>query len=105
MAGHARRLSNTQTATQPTTSLSPQQQRRPGVRAAVATGMENPHEERQALLLERIIKNVDLVNDALVEMNRSLQEVNAYNTKVTVVGELWEGVSTRTGRPRGEWSC
>jgi DASH complex subunit DAD4 len=55
--------------------------------------MENPHEERQALLLERIIKNVDLVNDALVEMNRSLQEVNAYNTKVTVVGELWEGVS------------
>jgi DASH complex subunit DAD4 len=55
--------------------------------------MENPHEERQALLLERIIKNVNLVNDALVEMNRSLQEVNAYNTKVTVVGELWEGVS------------
>ncbi|UZJ55331.1 hypothetical protein CBS101457_004651 [Exobasidium rhododendri] len=53
--------------------------------------MENPHEERQALLLERIIKNVDLVNDALVEMNRSLQEVNAYNTKSTVVGELWEG--------------
>lgn len=55
--------------------------------------MENPHEERQALLLERIIKNVNLVNDALVEMNRSLQEVNAYNTKVTVVSELWEGVS------------
>jgi DASH complex subunit DAD4 len=57
--------------------------------------MENPHEERQALLLERIIKNVNLVNDALVEMNRSLQEINTYNTKVTVVGELWEGVSTR----------
>lgn len=55
--------------------------------------MENPHEERQALLLDRIIKNVTLVNDALIEMNRSLQEVNAYNTKVTVVGELWEGVS------------
>lgn len=56
--------------------------------------MENPHEERQALLLERIIKNVNLVNDAMMEMNRSLQEVNAYNTKVTVVGELWEGVSS-----------
>jgi DASH complex subunit DAD4 len=57
--------------------------------------MENPHEERQALLLERIIKNVNLVNDAMMEMNRSLQEVNAYNTKVTVVGELWEGVSVQ----------
>ena len=55
--------------------------------------MENPHEERQLLLLERIIKNVHLVNDALVEMTRSVAEINEFNKNVTIVGELWEGVS------------
>ncbi|PWN34034.1 DASH complex, subunit Dad4 [Meira miltonrushii] len=53
--------------------------------------MENPHEERQLLLLERIIKNVHLVNDALVEMTRSVAEINEFNKNVTIVGELWEG--------------
>lgn len=55
--------------------------------------MENPHEERQLMLLERIIKNVHLVNDALVEMTRSVAEINEFNKNVTIVGELWEGVS------------
>ena len=43
--------------------------------------------------LERIIKNVHLVNDALVEMTRSVAEINEFNKNVTIVGELWEGVS------------
>lgn len=55
--------------------------------------MENPHEEQQLLLLERIIKNVHLVNDALVEMTRSVSEINEFNKNVTIVGELWDGVS------------
>ncbi|PWN92917.1 hypothetical protein FA10DRAFT_263651 [Acaromyces ingoldii] len=55
--------------------------------------MENPHEERQSMLLERIIKNVDLLNDAMVELTRSMAEINEFNQRVTIVSELWEGVS------------
>jgi hypothetical protein len=55
--------------------------------------MENPHEERQSLLLERIIKNVDLLNDALLELDRSVAEINAHNQDITIAAELWEGVS------------
>lgn len=65
--------------------------------------MENPHEERQLLLLERIIKNVHLVNDALVEMTRSVAEINEFNKNVTIVGELWEGVSVCY--KRSQWIC
>ncbi|PWN96098.1 DASH complex, subunit Dad4 [Tilletiopsis washingtonensis] len=53
--------------------------------------MENPHEERQSLLLERIIKNVDLLNDALLELDRSVAEINAHNQDITIAAELWEG--------------
>lgn len=63
--------------------------------------MENPHEERQLLLLERIIKNVHLVNDAMVEMTRSVAEINEFNKNVTIVGELWEGVSRAGVSNRG----
>lgn len=59
--------------------------------------MENPHEERQLLLLQRIIQNVHLVNDALVEMTRSVAEINEFNKNVTIAGELWEGVSRHDG--------
>ncbi|KAK0525263.1 hypothetical protein OC835_000052 [Tilletia horrida] len=53
--------------------------------------MENPHEERQCLLLERIIKTVDVLNDALLDLDRSVAEINQHNQAITVVGELWEG--------------
>ncbi|CEH13814.1 dash subunit dad4 [Ceraceosorus bombacis] len=53
--------------------------------------MENPHEERQTLLLERIIKNVDLLNDALLELDRSVAEINTHNHEITIAAELWEG--------------
>ncbi|WVN85410.1 uncharacterized protein L203_100556 [Cryptococcus depauperatus CBS 7841] len=36
--------------------------------------MENPHEAEQAVLLERIIKNVDKSNEAIIEMNHCLKE-------------------------------
>lgn len=45
------------------------------------------------MLLERIIKNVDLLNDAMVELTRSMSEINEFNQRVTIVSELWEGVS------------
>lgn len=48
-------------------------------------------EERQTLLLERIIKNVDLLNDALQELNRSVAEINNHNQEITIVAEMWNG--------------
>lgn len=43
------------------------------------------------MLLERIIKNVDLLNEALQEMNRSVAEINTCNQEITIVAEMWNG--------------
>ncbi|WFD28635.1 hypothetical protein MNAN1_003648 [Malassezia nana] len=53
--------------------------------------IENPYEERQAFLLERIIKNVDLLNESLQEMNRSVAAINNHNQEITIVAEMWNG--------------
>lgn len=55
-------------------------------------------EERQSLLLERIIKNVDLLNESLLDLDRSVAEINAHNSSITIVAELWEGVSIQDRR-------
>ncbi|GAB0131553.1 DASH complex subunit dad4 [Epichloe bromicola] len=38
--------------------------------------MESPHEHQQNLLLSRIITNVEKLNEAVVVMNKSLQNMN-----------------------------
>jgi len=35
--------------------------------------MESPHEHQQALLLSRIITNIEKLNEAVMMMNKSLQ--------------------------------
>ncbi|WFD44214.1 hypothetical protein MPSI1_002880 [Malassezia psittaci] len=57
----------------------------------MAPPIENPYEERQTLLLERIIKNVDLLDEALQELNRSVAEINNQNQETTIVAEMWNG--------------
>ncbi|KAJ9476799.1 DASH complex subunit DAD4 [Pseudozyma hubeiensis] len=52
--------------------------------------MENPHEERQSLLLERITKNVHRLNEALLELDKSVVEINNHNQSITIVAELSE---------------
>lgn len=52
---------------------------------------DHKQEERQTLLLERIIKNVDLLNEALMEMNRSFADINNHNQDITIVAEMWNG--------------
>ena len=42
-------------------------------------------------MLERIIKNVDLLNEALGEMNRSVADINQHNQDITIVAEMWNG--------------
>ncbi|OCF30383.1 hypothetical protein I317_04392 [Kwoniella heveanensis CBS 569] len=51
--------------------------------------MENPHEAEQAVLLERIIKNVDKCNEAIMEMNHCIREILENSTDVELASKLF----------------
>lgn len=51
-------------------------------------------EERQSLLLERITKSVHRLNEALLELDQSVVEINNHNQAITIVAELSEAVSS-----------
>lgn len=52
--------------------------------------MENPHEEKQAVYLERIIKNADKCLEAIKELNASIEAICVSNHDVQVASELFE---------------
>ncbi|PYH97485.1 DASH complex subunit dad4 [Aspergillus ellipticus CBS 707.79] len=52
--------------------------------------MESPHEHQQALLLSRIIGNIEKLNESIVVMNRSLQDVNIQNMNVELVAQMFK---------------
>ena len=72
--------------------------------------MESPHEHQQALLLSRIITNIEKLNEAVMVMNKSLQvchwrskspskrsetdflkqEVNVQNMNVELVAQMFK---------------
>jgi DASH complex subunit DAD4 len=72
--------------------------------------MESPHEHQQALLLSRIITNIEKLNEAVMAMNKSLQvchrlskshlnirrlifliqEVNIQNMNVELVAQMFK---------------
>ncbi|GHJ87515.1 hypothetical protein NliqN6_3917 [Naganishia liquefaciens] len=54
--------------------------------------MENPHEEKQAVLLERIIKNVEKCNESIVELNQCLGEILQSN-EVSITSALFQNYS------------
>ncbi|ORY23202.1 DASH complex subunit Dad4 [Naematelia encephala] len=55
--------------------------------------MENPHEAEQAVLLERIIKNVDKCNEAVLEMNHCIKEFLASSQSTQVTAQLFSNYS------------
>lgn len=52
--------------------------------------MESPHEHQQALLLSRIITNIEKLNESIMVMNKSLQEVNIQNMNVELVAQMFK---------------
>ncbi|GJE90079.1 DASH complex subunit Dad4 [Phanerochaete sordida] len=50
--------------------------------------MENPHAERQNVLLQRIIKNADKCTETVVELNHCLEEIVRANEHVRIAAEL-----------------
>ncbi|EKV06720.1 hypothetical protein PDIG_68270 [Penicillium digitatum PHI26] len=52
--------------------------------------MESPHEHQQTVLLSRIITNVEKLNEAIMVMNKGLQEVNIQNMNVELVAQMFK---------------
>ncbi|ETW81167.1 hypothetical protein HETIRDRAFT_123400 [Heterobasidion irregulare TC 32-1] len=50
--------------------------------------MENPHAERQAILLERIVKNADKCTELILELNHCVEEVLRANAYVKTAADL-----------------
>ncbi|KAI1446810.1 DASH complex subunit Dad4 [Annulohypoxylon stygium] len=55
-----------------------------------ALASESPHEHQQNLLLSRIITNVEKLNEAIVVMNKSLQEINIQNMNIELVAQMFK---------------
>ncbi|EGX92889.1 DASH complex subunit DAD4 [Cordyceps militaris CM01] len=51
---------------------------------------ESPHEHQQSLLISRIINNVEKLNEAVVVMNKSLQDINIQNMNVELVAQMFK---------------
>ncbi|KAK0508733.1 hypothetical protein JMJ35_009009 [Cladonia borealis] len=52
--------------------------------------MESPHEYQQSLLLTRIITNVEKLNEAVMVLNKNLQEINIQNMNVELVAQMFK---------------
>ncbi|KAL9066317.1 MAG: hypothetical protein Q9157_007183 [Trypethelium eluteriae] len=52
--------------------------------------MESPHEHQQSLLLGRIINNVEKLNEAVMALKKSLQDINVQNMNVELVAQMFK---------------
>ncbi|BFZ53799.1 DASH complex subunit dad4 [Savitreella phatthalungensis] len=59
--------------------------------------MENPHQEQQNAIMSRIIGNVEKLNEAVIELNKSLQTINMNNMNVELVSQMWANYSRNAG--------
>ncbi|KAJ6597207.1 DASH complex subunit Dad4-domain-containing protein, partial [Mycena vulgaris] len=55
---------------------------------STSTAMENPHAERQAVLLERILKNTSKCTETILELNHCLEEIMRENSQVKIAADL-----------------
>ncbi|KAL4799254.1 DASH complex subunit Dad4 [Aspergillus venezuelensis] len=52
--------------------------------------MESPHEHQQALILSRVINNIQKLNEAVADMNTLLQGINIQNMNVELVAQMFK---------------
>ncbi|GJJ06538.1 hypothetical protein Clacol_000730 [Clathrus columnatus] len=50
--------------------------------------MENPHAEKQAILLERIIKNMEKCNELISEVNKCVKQIVVANEDISQTADL-----------------
>ncbi|KAG0345090.1 DASH complex subunit dad4 [Podila humilis] len=49
----------------------------------------NPHQEQQAVLLNRIALRVDKLNESIEQLNHNLNDVNEKNQSTLVMAQIW----------------
>ncbi|KAF2654512.1 DASH complex, subunit Dad4 [Lophiostoma macrostomum CBS 122681] len=52
--------------------------------------MESPHEHQQSQLISRIIVNVEKLNEAIMMLNKNLNEINIHNMDVELVAQMFK---------------
>ncbi|KAK9474514.1 DASH complex subunit Dad4 [Dipodascopsis tothii] len=57
--------------------------------------MENPHDQVQNALVARIISSVEKLNEAVVLLNSTLQDLNKQNMDIELLSQLWENYQRR----------
>ncbi|KAG6855094.1 hypothetical protein C0991_006023 [Blastosporella zonata] len=81
-----------------------------GTKFQPPSSMENPHAERQAILLERILKNTSKCTEMLLELNLCMEEILRANAYVKTAADLatkyrknvqYNLEATRENRPDG----
>ncbi|KIY46621.1 hypothetical protein FISHEDRAFT_46940 [Fistulina hepatica ATCC 64428] len=50
--------------------------------------MQNPHAERQAVLLERILKNASKCTESILELNQCMEEIIRANAPIRTAAQL-----------------
>ncbi|KAI0032705.1 hypothetical protein K488DRAFT_49300 [Vararia minispora EC-137] len=50
--------------------------------------MENPHAERQAVLLQRIVRSADKCTELMLELNHCVEEILRANAEVKTAADL-----------------
>ncbi|KAH6872810.1 DASH complex subunit Dad4-domain-containing protein, partial [Alternaria rosae] len=50
----------------------------------------SPHEHQQSQLLSRIIVNVEKLNEAIMMLNKNLQEINIQNMDTELVAQMFK---------------
>ncbi|GAA6059050.1 hypothetical protein JCM10212_001275 [Sporobolomyces blumeae] len=55
----------------------------------MAPPLLNPYEEEQQVVISRILGTVEKLNESMLEANRSIEQVNAYNASTSEIVELW----------------
>ncbi|CEP62285.1 Dad4p LALA0_S05e02102g [Lachancea lanzarotensis] len=52
--------------------------------------MENPYEQVHQSILARIVNNVERLNESVVTLNQELQNINARNKNLQIMGQMSE---------------
>ncbi|KAE9045544.1 hypothetical protein PR002_g2163 [Phytophthora rubi] len=57
--------------------------------------MQNPHEEKQKALLQRITGSVARLHEVLKEINTQIEKSDSFREELTVTCQVWKGYESR----------
>ncbi|EDO14827.1 hypothetical protein Kpol_339p14 [Vanderwaltozyma polyspora DSM 70294] len=52
--------------------------------------MNNPYEQVQINILQRIVKNVERLNQSVTTLNQTLEDINRKNKNLEIMGQICE---------------